>query len=64
MQRNTLQTLAGSPSVRSVARSRGGVVEFVNVPTSPMILTGRHPSDLEGEVTLSAGERRALLVLR
>lgn len=57
-------TLADAPSVRSVARSSQGVVEFVNVPSSEILLTARHPSGLEGETILAAGERRALLVLR
>ena len=57
-------TLAAAPSVRAVARSSNGVVEFVNVPSSQILLTASHPSGLEGETTLAAGQRRALLVLR
>ena len=57
-------TLANAPSIRTVARSREGIVEFVNVPSSEVLLTASHPSGLEGETTLAAGQRRALLVLR
>lgn len=57
-------TLQADPSVRSVARSRGGEVEILNVPPTGIVLNASHPSGLEGETTLQAGERRARLVLR
>jgi hypothetical protein len=56
--------LQADQEVRSVSQSRDGVVEFVNVPSSGVVLTARHFSGLEGEARMGPGERRARLVLR